>query len=191
MEALLVSIALVALAEMGDKTQLLALLLAARFRQPVTIAFGIAVATLLNHAVAAAAAVWLTVTVDALWLSFGLAISLIAMAAWTLQADSLGDFNTRRLGRFGAFGATTLLFFLAEMGDKTQLATLALAAYYSPVLLVVAGTTLGVLIANIPAIWFGDRLMTKVPMHRFRWMATSLFLILGLWILIQALWPRI
>lgn len=187
MDALLVSMGLVALAEMGDKTQLLALLLAARFRQPVAILTGIAVATILNHALAGIVGQWLTSNIESHWLQWGLGISFVLMAGWTLKADSLNDNQRGRLWGLNAFWATTLLFFLAEMGDKTQLATVGLAAHYSSVWLVVIGTTLGLLIANAPVIWFGDRLLSRWPLGRLRWVAAILFLAFGLWILIDSM----
>ena len=179
MEALAVSTLTVALAEIGDKTQLLALLLAARYRRPWPIVGGILVATLLNHALAgwlgALAASWLTPGV----LRWVVAASFIGIALWTLKPDKLDDDET--LPARGAFVATTIAFFIAEMGDKTQVATVLLAANYSPLWQVVAGTTVGMLLANVPVVLLGSRFAKRLPLRAARVAAALVFLVLGLW----------
>jgi putative Ca2+/H+ antiporter (TMEM165/GDT1 family) len=180
LESLLFSTGVIALAEMGDKTQLLALLLAARFQKPVPIIAGILVATLLNHALAGALGAWLTAVVAPGVLRWILGLSFLAMAAWTMIPDSIEDEETRAAGRLGVFGATAVTFFLAEMGDKTQLATVAMAAHYPTPVLVVVGTTLGMLIADVPAVFIGDRLAAKIPMRLVHTIAALLFAALGL-----------
>lgn len=179
MEPLLVSTLTVALAEIGDKTQLLALLLAARFRKPWPIVAGILIATLLNHAMAgwlgATAASWLTPQV----LRWVVAISFIAIALWTLKPDKLEDGTS--LPPRGAFVATTIAFFLAEMGDKTQVATVLLAANYPPLWQVVAGTTVGMMLANVPVVALGSRFADRLPLRAARLVAAAVFLALGLW----------
>ncbi|RXF07706.1 TMEM165/GDT1 family protein, partial [Enterococcus faecalis] len=162
MDAFLVSTAIVALAEIGDKTQLLAFILAAKFRRPWPIVLGILVATLANHAFAAAVGTWLTTLMGPQTLRWVLGLSFIAMAVWTLIPDKL-DEDDAKLPRFGVFGATLMAFFLAEMGDKTQVATVALAAQYQALVAVVAGTTLGMMIANVPAVLLGDRIAARMP----------------------------
>ncbi len=178
MEAFLVSTGIVALAEIGDKTQLLALLLAARYRQPVPIVLGILVATLANHALAGAVGLWLSSLVEPQTLRWILGLSFIAMALWILVPDRLddGDPEARRMG---VFMATLLAFFLAEMGDKTQVATVALTAQYQSFFMVVAGTTVGMLIANVPAVLLGERMARAIPPTLVHRLAAVLFLILG------------
>ena len=149
MEAFLVSTSIVALAEMGDKTQLLALVLAARFRKPWPMVLGIFVATLLNHALAGAAGAWVTTWLGPQTLRWVLGVSFIAMAVWMLIPDKLEDDETRAAPRWGVFGTTAVAFFLAEMGDKTQIATVMLAAQYSAWLWVAAGTILGIALTNV------------------------------------------
>jgi putative Ca2+/H+ antiporter (TMEM165/GDT1 family) len=178
MQAFLVSTGVVALAEIGDKTQLLAFLLAARFKKPVPIIFGILAATLFNHGLAGALGAWITATVSPNILRWVLGLSFIGMALWTLIPDKIDKEEEGIARRFGVFGATLVTFFLAEMGDKTQLATVALAAHYSPVV-VVAGTTLGMLIADVPAVFIGDKLAAKIPMKPIRVIAAALFAVLG------------
>ena len=178
MEAFLVSTGVVALGEMGDKTQLLALLLAARFKRPWPIMAGILVATLFNHA----AAGWLGAGIAA-WLGpqllrWVIGGSFIAMAVWMLVPDE-ADEAPGGTGRFGVFGTTVVAFFLAEMGDKTQIATVALAARYPSLVGVVAGTTLGMMIANVPAVLLGDRVAKKVPMRLVHAIAAGIFALLG------------
>ena len=179
MEPLLVSTATVALAEIGDKTQLLALLLAARYRKPSPIVAGILVATLLNHAMAgwlgALAASWLTPQV----LRWIVAASFIAIALWTLKPDKLDEGEA--LPARGAFIATTIAFFLAEMGDKTQVATVLLAANYPSLWQVVAGTTIGMMLANVPVVALGSRFADRLPLRAARIVAALVFLALGLW----------
>ena len=179
MEPLLVSTATVALAEIGDKTQLLALLLAARYRKPWPIVAGILVATLLNHAMAgwlgALAASWLTPQV----LRWIVAASFIAIALWTLKPDKLDEGEA--LPARGAFIATTIAFFLAEMGDKTQVATVLLAATYPSLWQVVAGTTIGMMLANAPVVALGSRFADRLPLRAARMVAALVFLALGLW----------
>ena len=164
MEALLISTGIVALAEIGDKTQLLAFILAAKFRRPVPICLGILVATLVNHAFAGALGYWITHAIGPETLRWILGISFIAMAAWTLIPDKF-DEEGAKLARYGVFGTTLLAFFLAEMGHKTQVATIALAAQFQSVVLVVAGTTFGMMLANVPAVLLGDRIAGRIPAH--------------------------
>ena len=179
MDAFLVSTAIVALAEIGDKTQLLAFILAAKFRRPWPIVLGILVATLANHAFAAAVGTWLTTLMGPQTLRWVLGLSFIAMAVWTLIPDKL-DEDDAKLPRFGVFGATLIAFFLAEMGDKTQVATVALAAQYQMLVAVVAGTTLGMMIANVPAVLLGDRIATRMPVKLVHGIAAAIFLGLGI-----------
>ena len=179
MDAFLVSTAIVALAEIGDKTQLLAFILAARFRRPWPIVLGILVATLANHAFAAAVGTWLTTLMGPQTLRWVLGLSFIAMAVWTLIPDKL-DEDDAKLPRFGVFGATLIAFFLAEMGDKTQVATVALAAQYQMLVAVVAGTTLGMMIANVPAVLLGDRIAARMPVKLVHGIAAAIFLGLGI-----------
>ena len=180
MEAFFVSTAIVALAEMGDKTQLLSLVLAARFRKPWPIVLGIFVATLANHALAGAVGSWVTTVLGPQVLRWVLGLSFIAMAVWMLIPDKLDDDGDGAAPRFGVFGTTLVAFFLAEMGDKTQVATVMLAAQYSAYFWVVAGTTLGMMLANAPVVWLGDRLVKKVPIRVVHLVSALIFLILGL-----------
>ncbi len=177
-EAFLVSTGIVALAEIGDKTQLLAFMLAARYRRPWPIVAGILVATLLNHAMAGALGAWLTTLLGPQGLRWILGIGFIVMAVWTLIPDKL-DPEEVRVPRSGVFWATLVAFFLAEMGDKTQVATVALAAQYAALVAVVAGTTLGMLIANVPAVLLGERLAGRMPVRLVHGIAAALFAILG------------
>ncbi|EGI77496.1 TMEM165/GDT1 family protein [Hylemonella gracilis] len=181
MEALLVSTGVVALAEIGDKTQLLAFILAARFKRPWPIIAGILVATVLNHALAGAVGAWLTSLVSPQVLRWVLGLSFIAMAAWTLVPDKMDDDESESLAarRLGVFGATFVAFFLAEMGDKTQIATVAMAARYSDAILVVMGTTLGMMLANVPAVLIGDKLAHKLPIRLVHGIAALIFAVLG------------
>jgi putative Ca2+/H+ antiporter (TMEM165/GDT1 family) len=183
MEALLVSTAVVALAEIGDKTQLLALLLAARYRAPWPIVLGIAVATLANHALASAVGAWLVRVVGPDAMQWVLGVSFLLMAAWTLIPDSDPDEPVMKPG-FGVFLTTVVAFFLVEMGDKTQIATVALAAQFQPVLWVVVGTTLGMLLANVPVVFAGEVLLRRVPFNLVRMVAAAGFMALGLYVLI-------
>jgi putative Ca2+/H+ antiporter (TMEM165/GDT1 family) len=180
MEAFLVSAGIVALAEMGDKTQLLALVLAARFRQPWPIVLGIFVATLANHAMAGGLGAWVTTLVSPQVLRWILGLSFLAMAAWMLIPDQLGDDARKPAPRYGVFGTTALLFFLAEMGDKTQIATIMLAARYPAWAWVVAGTTLGMMLANAPVVWLGERVTRAVPLRVVRLVSAFVFGALGL-----------
>ena len=180
MEAFLVSTGIVALAEMGDKTQLLALVLAARFRKPWPIVLGILVATLANHALAGALGAWVTTQVTPQMLRWILGASFLAMAAWMLVPDKLDDDTAEgRLPRLGVFGTTALLFFLAEMGDKTQIATVMLAARYDAMIAVVAGTTLGMMLANAPVVWLGERVTRLVPLRVVHGVSALIFAGLG------------
>jgi putative Ca2+/H+ antiporter (TMEM165/GDT1 family) len=178
MEALFTSIAIVALAEIGDKTQLLSLALTTRYRRPWPIIVGILVATLLNHALASAVGTWVSSALGPVVLRWVLALSFLAMSIWILIPDKLDDVNAQP-GRFGIFGATLVAFFIAEMGDKTQIATVALAAKYSDFYTVVAGTTVGMLLANAPVVLLGDRIANLVPVHIVRRVASALFAVLG------------
>ena len=179
MEAFLISTGIVALAEIGDKTQLLAFILAAKFRKPLPIIVGILVATLLNHALAGALGSWITTLFSAETLRWVLGVSFIAMAIWTLIPDKV-DANESMLERFGVFGTTLIAFFLAEMGDKTQVATVALAAQYHAIVQVVAGTTLGMMIANVPAVILGDRIAARMPVRLIHAIAAAIFAVLGI-----------
>ena len=182
MEALLVSTGIVALAEIGDKTQLLALVLAAKFRRPVPIILGILVATLANHALAGAAGAWISALVGPTAMRWILGLSFIAMAVWTLVPDKYED-EQETTPRFGVFGTTLVAFFLLEMGDKTQIATVALAAKYASLVSVVAGTTLGMMLANVPAVLLGEVAARKLPMRLVHGIAGATFLVLGLLLL--------
>ena len=184
MEAFLVSTSIVALAEMGDKTQLLALVLAARFRKPWPIVWGILVATLFNHALAGAAGAWITTLIGPQALRWVLGVSFIAMAVWMLIPDKLEEDDTAEGPRWGVFGTTVVAFFLAEMGDKTQIATVMLAAQYSGWLWVVAGTTLGMMLANAPVVWLGERITRRIPLRTVHLVSAVIFLVLG----VLALW---
>ena len=180
MEAFLISTGIVALAEMGDKTQLLSLVLAARFRKPWPIVLGIFVATLANHALAGAVGSWVTTVLGPDVLRWVLGASFIAMAVWMLIPDKLDDGDTPSgTSQWGVFGTTLIAFFLAEMGDKTQVATVALAAQYQAFYSVVAGTTLGMMIANVPAVILGDRIATRMPVRLVHTIAAVIFAALG------------
>ncbi|CAM3446155.1 TMEM165/GDT1 family protein [Paracidovorax anthurii] len=180
MEAFLVSTSIVALAEMGDKTQLLSLVLAARFRKPWPIVLGILVATTANHALAGAVGAWVTTVIGPQTLRWILGLSFIAMAAWMLIPDKLDDDDTGAAPRFGVFGTTLVAFFLAEMGDKTQVATVMLAAQYNAYWWVVAGTTLGMMLANAPVVWLGERITRRVPIRAVHVVSAVIFVVLGL-----------
>ena len=186
MEALLISTGVVALAEIGDKTQLLALVLAARFRRPLPIVLGILLATLVNHAIAGAAGAWLAAAIGPTALRWILGLSFLAMAAWTLIPDRLddGDGASPATPRFGVFGTTLVAFFLLEMGDKTQIATVALAARYASLAAVVAGTTLGMMLANVPAVLLGEAAANRLPMQLVHRVAAAIFLALGVTVLL-------
>lgn len=186
MEAIWISTGLVALAEIGDKTQLLAIVLAARFRRPVPIVLGILVATLANHALAAGfgylIAQWLTGQA----FQIGVGIAFLAMAAWALVPDKADD-GAAKMGAGGVFLTTLIAFFIVEIGDKTQIATSLLAARFNDVLFVTIGTTLGMMLANVPAVLFGEAITRVVPLNVVRLIAAAIFLGLGLWILVAAL----
>jgi len=184
LEALLASITLVALAEIGDKTQLLSFVLAAKLRRPYAIIAGIFVATLANHALAGSIGVWLAALIGPHMLSWIVGLAFIGFGLWTLKPDTL-DGDPRIMGA-GAFVTTTVAFFLAEMGDKTQLATVALAARYDDLTWVVLGTTLGMMVANIPAVIVGETLAHRIPMKVIRWLAAALFVGVGVATLIGA-----
>jgi len=179
MESFWVSTGVVALAEMGDKTQLLAFLLAARFKRPVPIIAGIFLATIVNHGLAGALGVWITTTLSPQIMRWVLGISFLAMAAWTLIPDKIEDEESSMTTRFGVFGATLVTFFLAEMGDKTQVATVAMAAHYQDAWKVVAGTTLGMMIADVPAVFLGDKLSAKLSLKWLHAAAALVFAALG------------
>lgn len=180
LDSLLISTGVVALAEIGDKTQLLAFLLAARFKKPLPIILGILVATIFNHALAGALGAWITTVISPELLRWILGGSFITMAIWTLIPDEIEEEETQIAKQFGVFGATLITFFLAEMGDKTQVATVAMAAHFSNALFVVAGTTLGMLIADIPAVFIGNKFASKIPMRLVHSVAAAIFAILGL-----------
>ena len=178
MEAFLVSTGVVALGEMGDKTQLLAMLLAVKFRRPIPIILGIFVATVANHAMAGAVGDWVAHAMGPDVLRWVIGVSFIAMAAWMLIPDKIDENETARV-RFGVFGTTVITFFLAEMGDKTQIATVALAARYTDLVAVVAGTTLGMMISNVPAVFMGEKIAQKVSMKLVHGIAAAIFVVLG------------
>lgn len=182
MSSFLVSTAVVSIAEIGDKTQLLALMLASRFRKPIPIILGILVATLANHAGAAAVGAWFSRLIGPDVMRWLLGISFIAMGIWTLIPDKAGLDDEKQSSTrdgWGVFGTTVAAFFLLEMGDKTQIATMALAAKYSDLALVTAGTTLGMMLANVPAVLFGDAAGKKLPLALVRAVAASIFVALG------------
>jgi putative Ca2+/H+ antiporter (TMEM165/GDT1 family) len=186
MESLLVATGVVALAEVGDKTQLLAFVLAARFRRPWPIVAGILCATVANHALAGALGAWITTTVPAEVLRWLLGASFLGMAVWTLIPDRVEEDEARVAQHLGVFGATLVAFFLAEMGDKTQIATVAMAAHYPSAVLVVIGTTLGMLVADVPAVFLGDRLANRIPMRLVHGIAAAIFAALGVATLLGA-----
>ena len=181
MQALLISFVTVAIAEMGDKTQLLSLTLAAKYRRPWPICIGIFVATLANHALAGGVGALLAHWISPRALQWAVAISFVAMAVWALIPDKADDGAAAKGAGHGLVVATIVAFFLAEMGDKTQIATVALAAQYRPLWQVVAGTTLGMIVANAPVVWLGARFAERIPLGAARTAAACLFLALGLW----------
>ena len=186
MEALFISTGVVALAEIGDKTQLLAFILAARFKKPVPIIAGILCATVINHGLAGALGAWITSTVSPDILRWILGVSFLGMAIWTLIPDKIEEEETQIAHKLGVFGATFITFFLAEMGDKTQIATIAMAAHYASPVLVVIGTTLGMLIADVPAVFEGDKLAGRIRMKLVHGIAAALFAVLGVATLLGA-----
>ena len=185
MEAFLISTGIVGLAEICDKTQLLAFLLAAKFRKPLPIVLAIFVATIANHAFAAAVGAWITSMLGPDVLRWVLGVSFLAMAAWTLIPDKLDEDETK-LARYGVFLTTLIAFFMAEMGDKTQVATVALAARYHDIVSVVLGTTFGMMLANVPAVYLGDRIAGRVPLRLVHGIAALVFAILGVATLLGA-----
>ncbi len=187
MEAFLSSVMVVTLGEMGDKTQLLALALASKFRKPWTVMLGILIATLLNHALAAGSGALLSRFLTPTVMGWILVVSFFAFALWTLKPDELDD--TTNEGRWGPLASTIVLFFMAEMGDKTQLATIALGAKYAQTVQVVVGTTLGMMISNALAVVIGDKLGERLPMHLIRYVTAGLFFVLGVLTLVGLLWP--
>lgn len=184
MEALFTSTAVVALAEIGDKTQLLAIVLATRFQRPVPIVLGILVATLANHFLAAFVGAQAASFLEGDWFRYLIAASFIAMGAWTLIPDKLDEVE-HKPARFGAFVTTVIAFFLVEMGDKTQLATVALSARFNDLIMVTLGTTFGMMLANVPAVYLGNELIQRVPLSVVRIIAALLFLVIGLWLAAQ------
>jgi putative Ca2+/H+ antiporter (TMEM165/GDT1 family) len=185
MEALLVSTGLVAIAEIGDKTMLLAIVLAARWRKPWPIIAGIFVATLLNHALASTVGVIAAQYLQGPWMRWVIGLAFLGFAAWALVPDRFEDDEAPKAITGGSvFLATAIAFFLVEMGDKTQVATVALAAQFGSVPLVAAGTTLGMMIANVPAVLLGEAMAQRVPLRHVRWAAAALFAATGAWILI-------
>jgi putative Ca2+/H+ antiporter (TMEM165/GDT1 family) len=183
MDALLVSTLTVALAEIGDKTQLLALVLAARYRRPWPIVAGILAATLLNHAASAWVGAWLAGVLSPQVLRWGVVLSFLAVAAWALVPDKLDEKEASApMGAHGVFVATLVAFFLVEIGDKTQVATVVLAARYHPLWQVVTGTTVGMLLANVPVVLLGARFAHRLPLRAARWTAAALFAALGAWV---------
>ncbi|MGK5055012.1 TMEM165/GDT1 family protein [Janthinobacterium sp. RB2P8] len=185
MEAFLISTGIVGLAEIGDKTQLLAFLLAAKFRKPLPIVLAIFVATVANHAFAAAVGAWITSMLGPDVLRWVLGVSFLAMAAWTLIPDKLDEDETK-LAKYGVFLTTLIAFFMAEMGDKTQVATVALAARYHDIVSVVLGTTFGMMLANVPAVYLGDKIANRVSLRLVHGIAALVFAMLGVATLLGA-----
>lgn len=184
MDSLLTSTAVVTLAEIGDKTQLLAIILATRFQKPLPIILGIFAATIANHFLAALLGAQAAAILDGPWFRYAVAASFIAMAAWTLIPDKM-DEDEAKPARFGAFLTTLIAFFLVEMGDKTQIATIALGARFHDVVPVTLGTTLGMMLANVPAVFLGHEVLKRVPLNLVRRVTAVLFLAIGLWVLVQ------
>ena len=173
------SAGVVALAEIGDKTQLLAFVLAARFKKPVPIILAIFCATVVNHGLAGALGAWITAVLTPETLRWVVGVSFIGMAIWTLVPDKIEDEETKVASHLGVFGATLVTFFLAEMGDKTQIATVAMAAHYPSPVMVVIGTTIGMLVADVPAVFIGDRFSKKIPMRLVHSIAAAMFAVMG------------
>ena len=184
MDSLFISTGVVALAEMGDKTQLLAFILAARFKKPIPIILGILSATIINHGLAGALGVWITSMVNPDVMRWVLGASFIGMAIWTLIPDKIEEEETQIAKHLGVFGATFITFFLAEMGDKTQIATIALAVHYAAPFEVVVGTTLGMLIADVPAVFVGNKFAARIPMKLVHSIAAAIFAAMGVLTLI-------
>ena len=185
MEALFVSTGVIALAEIGDKTQLLAFILAARFKKPLPIIAGILAATLLNHGLAGAFGAWITTVISPDVMRWVLGGSFLGMAIWTLIPDKIEEEETQIASKLGVFSATFVTFFLAEMGDKTQIATVAMAAHYAAPFLVIMGTTLGMLIADVPAVFVGNKFAARIPMKLVHSIAAGIFAVMGLLTLFQ------
>jgi len=189
LEAFFVSAGVIALGEMGDKTQLLAMLLAARFQRPLPIVAGILVATVINHAAAGLVGGWIAAALGAQTLRWVIGGLFLAMAAWMLVPDRM-EADPTASGRLGVFGTAVMTFFLAEMGDKTQIATVALAARYHDLVAVVAGSTMGILLADVPAVWIGQSLVRKLPMRALHASCALVFALLGVLTLTNvASWP--
>jgi putative Ca2+/H+ antiporter (TMEM165/GDT1 family) len=184
MEAFLVSTFAVAVAEIGDKTQLLALILAARYKRPIPIIFGILVATLLNHALAGLLGEWIRAVIDPTMLRWILGASFLLISVWALIPDKVEE-SGQAQGRYGVFFVTCIAFFIAEIGDKTQIATVALAAKYSSFLLVVTGTTIGMMIANVPAVILGKIASPNFPFKLVRTISAGIFAVLGIAVLLS------
>jgi len=186
METYLLSAVLVALAEMGDRTQLLAIVLASRFRKPVPVLLGVFVATVANHSLAALVGYYLSALIAASWFRIAVALCFIAMAVWALIPDKADEEAAGQSGHWGAFATTVVAFFIVEMGDKTQIATAMLAAKYHNVLTVAAGTTTGMLIANVPAVYLGHTVTRVLPIRALSLAAAGVYLAVGLWTLYAA-----
>lgn len=187
LEAFTTSTAIVALAEIGDKTQLLAIVLAARFKRPMPIVLGILAATLANHFLAALLGATAAAFLDGMWFRIAIAVGFVAMGLWTLVPDKLDDDEAPKPSRYGAFLTTLVAFFIVEMGDKTQIATIALGARFNDALMVTAGTTLGMMIANVPAVVFGNALIKRVPLDVVRMIAAALLVATGVWLFVQTI----
>lgn len=187
LNAFLISLVVVALSEMGDKTQLLALLLAAKFRKPIPILFAIFVATVINHGISAVLGQWITTVLSPVALLWIVSLGFIGMAVWMLIPDKLDDESEsiNKWQKYGVFGATFILFFLAEIGDKTQIATVALAARFDSIGWVTIGTTLGIILVNIPAVFIGNKLAEKLPIALIHKIGAAVFLIMGVVALVQ------
>ncbi|MFN3552077.1 MAG: TMEM165/GDT1 family protein [Novosphingobium meiothermophilum] len=189
LEAFTTSTAIVALAEIGDKTQLLAIVLAARFKRPSPIVLGILAATLANHFLAALLGATAAAFLDGMWFRLAIAVGFVAMGLWTLVPDKLDEEEAPQTSGRGAFLATLVAFFLVEMGDKTQIATIALGARFNDALAVTAGTTLGMMLANVPAVVFGNALIRRVPLDVVRMVAAALLVATGAWLFVQTVGP--
>ena len=185
MQTFLISALTVLLAEIGDKTQLLALILAAKYRKPWPIAFGILAATLINHALAGSVGMMVAQWFSPETLKWIVALSFIAIAAWTLVPDKADENEAGRGAGHGVFVATVISFFLAEMGDKTQIATAVIATEYHPLWAVIAGTTVGMLLADVPVVWLGAKFATRLPLRAIRYVTALLFVALGAWIILR------
>jgi putative Ca2+/H+ antiporter (TMEM165/GDT1 family) len=187
LEALTTSTAIVALAEIGDKTQLLAIVLATRFKKPLPIVLGIFAATIANHFLAALLGATAASFLDGMWFRFAVAVGFVAMGLWTLVPDKLDDDDAPKPSRYGPFLTTLVAFFIVEMGDKTQIATIALGARFHDAVAVTMGTTLGMMIANVPAVFLGQELIKRVPLDVVRMIAAALLVATGVWLFIQTL----